>query len=187
MSRSSNGVARFIHAQDIKTERLILRRLELSDEGFILELLNEQGFLRFIGDKGVRTLADAREYLLKGPIESYARHGFGLNAVCMQGDTIGICGLVRREGLAEPDVGFAFLARHGSKGYAAEAAAAVLAHARRVLRIQRVVAITAPDNDRSIGVLEKIGLRFEGMIRLTEQSPELKLYRWGPAGDRPCR
>jgi [ribosomal protein S5]-alanine N-acetyltransferase len=164
----------------IRTERLVLRQLELDDADFILELLNEAAFLRFIGDKGVRNLETAREYIEKGPIDSYGRHGFGLYATCLlDGTPAGICGLVKRDGLADVDVGFAFLSRHCSKGYAAESAAAVLAHARRVLRLQRVVAITAPENFSSIAVLEKIGLKFERMIRLTEHSSELKLF--GPA------
>jgi RimJ/RimL family protein N-acetyltransferase len=169
----------------METRRLALRRLESSDAAFILELLNETAFVRFIGDKGVRSLADAREYILKGPIDSYERHGFGLYAVSLRGVPIGICGLVKRDGLEDADVGFAFLARYGAKGYAVEAAAAVLAHARQVLRIPRVVAITAPDNARSIAVLEKIGLRFERTIRLAEHSPELKLFAVDQAGDRP--
>jgi RimJ/RimL family protein N-acetyltransferase len=170
----------------IRTARLALRQLELSDSRFILELLNEAGFLRFIGDKGVRTLADAREYILKGPIESYMRHGFGLYSACLRdGTPIGICGLVKRDGLADVDVGFAFLSRYTAKGYAVEAAAAVLAHAHRQLQIRRVVAITAPDNLSSIAVLEKIGLTFERRVRLTDQSPELNLYATSQPGNRP--
>jgi RimJ/RimL family protein N-acetyltransferase len=160
----------------MQTERLVLRRLEPGDAGFILELLNERAFLQYIGDKGVRTPDDARDYILKGPIDSYAQHGFGLYAVCVHDAPIGICGLVKRDGLADPDVGFAFLARCGSKGYAVEAAGAVVTHARQVLRIRRIAAITAPDNSRSIAVLEKIGLKYERMIRLAEHSPELKLF-----------
>jgi RimJ/RimL family protein N-acetyltransferase len=164
----------------IQTERLVLRQLELNDAEFILELLNEAAFLRFIGDKGVTTLGSAREYILQGPIDSYARHGFGLYAVCLlDGTPTGICGLVKRDGLADVDVGFAFLSRHCSKGYAAESASAVLVHANTVLRLQRIVAITSPENLSSIAVLEKIGLRFERMIRLAEHGPELKLF--GPA------
>ena len=164
----------------IETERLVLRRLELHDAGFILELLNEASFLQFIGDKGVRTMADAREYILKGPMDSYSRHGFGLYATCLRdGTPLGICGLVKRDGLADVDVGFAFLSRHCSKGYAVESASAVLEHAKQALGLQRVVAITAAENLGSIAVLEKIGLKFERMISLDEHSPELKLF--GPA------
>jgi ribosomal-protein-alanine N-acetyltransferase len=167
----------------IKTARLELRELNLEDSEFILELLNEAGFIRFIGDKGVRTAADARDYIRQGPMDSYARNGFGLYAACLHAGTpIGICGLVKREGLEEPDVGFAFLSRYWSKGYAVECAAAVLAHARQVLNLNRIVAITSPDNWSSIAVLEKIGLRFERMIRLVDHSPELKLFGSARAG-----
>jgi RimJ/RimL family protein N-acetyltransferase len=161
----------------IQTPRMYLRELDLGDDAFILELLNEAGFMRYIGDKGVRTLDDAREYLLKGPMDSYARNGFGLYAACLRhGTPIGICGLVRRAGLDDPDVGFAFLARYWAKGYAVESAAAVLAHGRRVLKLDRIVAITSPDNSASIAVLEKIGLKFERMIRLVHDGPEIKLF-----------
>jgi ribosomal-protein-alanine N-acetyltransferase len=161
----------------IKTSRVDLRELEFDDAEFILELLNEAGFIRYIGDKGVRSHADARDYILKGPMDSYGRNGFGLYAVCLRdGTPIGICGLVKREGLDDPDVGFAFLSRYWSKGYAVESAAAVLAHAKDILKLRRVVAITSPDNWPSIAVLEKIGLKFERMIRLADHSPELKLF-----------
>ena len=164
----------------IRTQRLALRRLELCDAEFILELLNEAEFLRFIGDKGVRTLHGAREYLLQGPIDSYARHGFGLYASCLQGTPIGICGLVWRKGLADPDIGFAFLSRYRLQGYAAESAAAVLAHARAELRIGRIVAVTDPQNQGSIAVLHKIGFEFERMIRLPEHGIDLKLFGSAP-------
>src|SRR6202166_373496 len=161
----------------LQTERLALRHLDLNDDAFILELLNDAAFLRFIGDKGVRTLGDAREYVQKGPIDSYGRHGFGLYATCLlDGTPAGICGLVKRDGLADVDVGFAFLSRYRSKGYASESAAAVLLHARQVLRLQRIVAITSPDNWGSIAVLEKIGLKFAGMIKLAEHDSEVKLF-----------
>jgi ribosomal-protein-alanine N-acetyltransferase len=173
----------------IQTPRVSLRELDLGDAEFILELLNEAGFIRYIGDKGVRTLADARDYILQGPMDSYARNGFGLYAACLRGATpngepggtpIGICGLVRREGLTDPDVGFAFLSRYWSKGYAVESAAAVLAHAKQALNIVRIVAITSPDNAQSIAVLEKIGLKFERTIRLVDHSPELKFFGLPP-------
>jgi ribosomal-protein-alanine N-acetyltransferase len=169
----------------IQTARLSLRELGFGDAEFILELLNEPGFIRNIGDKGVRTLSDARDYILQGPMDSYARNGFGLYAACLRhgaldvaaaGTPIGICGLVKREGLNDPDVGFAFLSRYRSKGFAAESAAAVLAHARKALNLLRIVAITSPDNAQSIAVLEKIGLKFERTIRLVDHSAELKLF-----------
>jgi ribosomal-protein-alanine N-acetyltransferase len=168
----------------LRTERLELRELVLEDDEFILRLLNERGFLRFIGDKGVRTLADAREYLSKGPIDSYRRYGFGLYLTSLRGGgPIGICGLVKRDSLPDVDVGFAFLEQYWSKGYAAESAAAVLAWAREHLRLSRIIAITTPDNAGSIGVLQKIGLRFERMVKLPGDSQELRLFSPQRSGD----
>lgn len=162
----------------IDCPRLNLRQIEMQDARFMLQLLNEPGFLRHIGDKGVRTLADARNYIAKGPIDSYQRHGFGLYCVSLRscGTPIGICGLVKRETLHDVDVGFALLEAHWSRGYAVESAAAVLEYGRRTLRIGRIVAITAPDNAGSIAVVEKIGLKLERRVRLTADGPELNLY-----------
>jgi [ribosomal protein S5]-alanine N-acetyltransferase len=170
----------------IQTLRLSLREFTFEDDAFILELLNEPEFLRFIGDKGVRTLSDAREYLRKGPMDSYQQNGFGLYGVCITDSAsrtpVGMCGLVKREGLADPDIGFAFLERHWGKGYAVESAAAILEQGRRVLKLPRIVAITSPDNWGSIRVLEKIGLKFDRLMRLTEDSKQVKLF--GPAAAR---
>jgi [ribosomal protein S5]-alanine N-acetyltransferase len=161
----------------IVTPRLVLRELDADDAAFILELLNEEDFLRFIGDKGVRTRADAREYIDKGPIDSYARNGFGLYAACLRdGTALGICGLVKRDGLIAPDLGFAFLSRHRSKGYALESSQAVLERGREEFKLQRILAVTTPDNHRSIGLLKKAGFKYERMIRLSDDTKELKLF-----------
>lgn len=162
----------------VETDRLILRRLSLDDAGFILVLLNEPSFLRFIGDKGVRTLEDARKYILTGPMASYERHGFGLYLALRKQDgaSIGICGLLKRDSLPDVDVGFAFLPEFCSQGYAFEAASAVMAHGRGVLGLKRIVAVTAPDNHGSLRLLDKLGLRFERMVRLSEEGPEVKLF-----------
>lgn len=168
----------------IETARLALRELSPGDAPFILQLLNDAGFLEFIGDKGVRTLADAREYILKGPMDSYRRFGFGLYLTCLRADgtPLGICGLVKRETLADVDVGFAFLARYWGCGYASESASAVLHHGHAVLGLRRIVAIVAPANHGSMAVLEKIGLRLERRIRLARHGPEVNLYGPGPDG-----
>jgi RimJ/RimL family protein N-acetyltransferase len=162
----------------LETDRLILRKLSIDDAEFILGLLNEPSFLRFIGDKGVRNLDDAREYILSGPVASYKRFGFGLylTELTETRAPIGICGLLKRESLADVDVGFAFLPQFWKQGYAFESAAAVMAYGRDVLGIDRIVAITSADNEASIKVLEKLGLRFERMIRLSEDAPEVKLF-----------
>jgi RimJ/RimL family protein N-acetyltransferase len=162
----------------LESQRLVLREFQLDDAEFILQLLNESTFLRFIGDKGVRTLADARDYLLQGPLASYRRFGFGLYLTSLRADgtPIGMCGLVKREGLADVDVGFALRSRYWSRGYAVEAAAAVLDYGTRSLGLGRIVAIANPDNHASIAVLEKIGLRFERVVQLSADGAELRLF-----------
>jgi RimJ/RimL family protein N-acetyltransferase len=162
----------------LETERLVLRRLTTDDAPFILELLNDPAFLRYIGDKGVRTLADACRYIETGPMASYERHGFGLYRVELRdgGEAIGMCGLLKRDYLPDVDIGFALLPRHRSQGYAFESASAVLAHARDTLGIEHVLAITSPDNVASIGLLEDLGFRFERMARPAENEPEVKVF-----------
>ena len=162
----------------VETDRLVLRRLTEDDAAFILQLLNEPSFLQFIGDRGVRTLDDARAYLRNGPLASYERFGYGLLLVTRRegGLPIGMCGLLKRDTLEDADVGFAFLPAHWAKGYAFEAASAVIARGKDAFALPRVAAITQPDNRGSIRVLEKLGLRFERMIRMTADSPEIMLY-----------
>ena len=166
----------------LQTERLLFRRMSLDDAEFILQLLNDPSFLRFIGDKGVRTAEDARQYILTGPMASYERHGFGLWLVELKGSEtpIGICGLLKRETLSDVDIGFAFLPQYRSKGYAFESAEAVMDYGRKVLGLKRIVAITNEENAASIRVLEKIGMSFDRMIRLSEGEPEIRLLASGP-------
>ena len=161
----------------LETERLLLRQFSTDDVDFILRLLNEPSFLQNIGDRGVRTLADARSYILRVPVASYEQNGFGLYLVVLKEDgaSIGMCGLIKREQLEDVDIGYAFLPAYWSKGYALEAAMAVKEYARDRIGLKRLVAITDPENQASIRVLEKIGLRFESMIRLSEEDIELKL------------
>lgn len=162
----------------LETDRLALRRLSADDAEFILELLNQPSFIKNIGDRGVRTNEDAARYIKNGPVASYERFGFGLYLVELKGTAIpiGICGLLKRETLPDVDVGFAFLPKFWSRGYAVESASAVLKYGRNVLGIGRIVAITAPANHGSIKVLEKIGLRFERLMKLSEGEPAIKLF-----------
>jgi RimJ/RimL family protein N-acetyltransferase len=162
----------------IETERLILRKLTLDDAAFILDLLNQPSFIQFIGDRGVRTLDDARDYILERVIFSYQRFGFGLYLTLLKEIEvpIGICGLVKRDALKDADVGFAFLPQYWLKGYAFESASAVLDYARNTLGLKRILGITTPDNKGSIHVLEKIGLKFEQMVKLPGDDTELKLF-----------
>ena len=162
----------------LKTERLRLRKFSIADAEFILRLLNEPSFIQNIGDKGVRNLDDARAYVLNGPIASYDKFGFGLWLVESResGIPMGMCGLLKRDALEDVDIGYAFVPEFWSKGYALEAASAVMLYASKPLGLKRVVAITDPDNQSSIRLLEKIGFGFERMIRLTEDAPEIKLF-----------
>jgi ribosomal-protein-alanine N-acetyltransferase len=162
----------------LETDRLVLRRFTLDDAPFIVELLNEPSWHRFIGDKGVRTEDDARKYLRDGPLAMYERTGVGLMLVTLKssGVAMGMCGLIRRESLDDVDIGFAMLPAFWGNGYAHEAAAAVLDYGRRVLGLKRIVAITSPDNVRSIGLLERIGLRFERSLRLAGSDEDINLY-----------
>lgn len=162
------------------TTRLKLRRLCAEDAPFIQRLLNDPGWLRFIGDRGVRTIDDARSYLLNGPIAMYARHGFGLYLTERKSDgvPIGMCGLIKRDGLDDVDIGFAFLPEFYGVGYAQEAAAATMAYGMRTLCLTRIVGITSQDNERSIKLLEKIGLRFERLMRLPKDDEEIMLFAW---------
>lgn len=163
-----------------ETGRLRLRRLTLDDAPFILELLNEPSWLRFIGDKGVHSLEDARGYLTRGPLDMYARHGFGLYLVELHdGTPAGMCGVLKRDGLDHPDLGFAFVPRFWGAGYAREAAAATMAYARESLGLGRILAITSPDNERSGSLLLKIGFTDEGLVRLAPAAPEVRLYAAG--------
>jgi [ribosomal protein S5]-alanine N-acetyltransferase len=162
----------------IETARMTLRPMVEEDAEFILELLNESSFIQNIGDRHVRTIDDARSYIVNGPMASYEKNGFGLCLVVLKetGESIGMCGLIRRNGLDDVDIGYALLPRFWSKGYAVEAAQAVKAYAKDVIGLKRIVAITDPANQGSIRVLEKIGLRFERMVRLSVDDIELKLF-----------
>jgi RimJ/RimL family protein N-acetyltransferase len=164
----------------LETERLTLRRLTLDDAPFIMRLVNEPSWLQFIGDKGVRTLDDARRYLRKGPLELYERYGFGPLRVELKSDgtAIGICGLLKRDTLPDADIGFAFFPAHWGRGYAFESAAAVLAHGRTTHGLSRILALTAPANAASIKLIERLGLKFEGMARILPDAPESKLFAW---------
>jgi RimJ/RimL family protein N-acetyltransferase len=162
----------------LETDRLLLRKITVDDSAFILDLLNQPSFIQFIGDRGVRTLLDARKYISTRIAASYEKFDFGLYLTSLKEDQtpIGICGLVKRPALRDVDIGFAFLPQYWSKGYAFESASAVMDYAKSTLEIKRVVGIVAPDNSGSIRVLEKIGLRFERMVKLSEDDIELKLF-----------
>lgn len=162
----------------LQTERLIFREFTTDDAQFILELLNSPGWLRWIGDRGVHDLESARNYILRRLQPSYLEWGFGFYKVELksEGTPIGMCGLVKRPELECPDIGFALLPGYAGKGYGYEAAAATLNWAVTQLKLPRIAAITDPENEASIGLLEKIGLQFRECILFGEQQESLHLF-----------
>lgn len=161
----------------LESSRLSLRRLTLDDAEFIFGLVNQPSWLRFIGDKNVRNLDDARNYLRTGPLDMYQRFGFGMFMVERKDDgvAIGTCGLLKRDLLPEPDIGYAFLPEHWGQGYAFEAASAVLDYGHYQHELTRILAIVSPGNERSIRVLERCGMKFERMFSVSEKD-EVKLF-----------
>ena len=162
----------------LETQRLELREFCLADATFVLRLLNEPSFIEFIGDRGVRTLADAERYLRDGPMTSYRAHGHGLLRVGLKGSDspIGMCGLVKRDTLPEPDIGFALLPEYWNQGYVTEAARAAMAHGRESLGLKTILGITSPHNVRSISVLGKLGLTFLEEKPLGDKPEPLKIF-----------
>jgi len=165
------------------TARLTLHWMTVDDAPFMLGLLNEPSFHEFIGDRGVRTLDDARRYLLDGTIANYGFNGFGLYLLRERdperalGTPVGICGLVQRTGLDDADLGFALLPTFWGRGYAVEAAAAVLGHARRDLGLLRVVAIVSAGNTPSVRVLEQLGFVYQRPVQLVSDAAPVRLFR----------
>jgi RimJ/RimL family protein N-acetyltransferase len=162
----------------LETERLVLEEFTVDrDEAFILELVDGPGFRQNIGDRGVRDLDGARGYI-EGVKLSYAKHGFGLWRADLKasGEAVGICGLVKRDSLELPDVGYAFLERFWGQGFATEAAAAILDHGRRVLGLPAIAAITTPKNAGSIAVLRKIGMKYLGLRQLAGADHESSYF-----------
>jgi RimJ/RimL family protein N-acetyltransferase len=161
----------------LETPRLFLRELALTDASFIVELLNTEGWLRYIGDRGVHSEADAENYLTSGPFESYRTNGFGLWLVVRKEDSmrLGMCGILKRPILNHPDVGFAYLPEFTRQGYAGESLRGILHLARTRFSLQKVCAITTPDNNASQKVLASAGFEFSGTT-LSEKNEELFLY-----------
>jgi RimJ/RimL family protein N-acetyltransferase len=162
----------------LETERLLLRTASLDDAEFMLRLLNEPSFLRFVGDRGVRTADDARGYIADRLIAGYEKNGYGLWVAELKasGTPIGISGLVRRDTLPDADIGFAFLPEYWRQGYAYESTAAAMRYAMDDLALPRLLAITDQENVASIRLLERLGLSFERMIQLADDAAELRLF-----------
>ena len=157
----------------------MLRRFTASDAAFTLRLLNEPSFIENIADRGVRTLEQAARYLLEGPIASYARHGHGLYLVELKPSLqpIGMCGVLKRAGFLEVDLGYAFLPEFWSQGFAFESASAVLNLVRSVLRAPWIVAFVSKRNTASIRLLRKLGFSYSGERNLDAASDPVSLFQ----------
>ncbi len=168
---------------NLQTQRLNLRWLTPGDELLLLAVWNDPAFIHNVGDRGVRTLEQAAEAMANGPLQLYSDYGYGPFRVALaDGDEpIGICGLFKRDNLEDPDIGFALLPDFCGKGLAFEAAAAVAKHAQEALGLKRMTAIVSPGNAASIGLIEKLGLRFDSMLTMPGDDEEICLYSvdWG--------
>jgi [ribosomal protein S5]-alanine N-acetyltransferase len=160
------------------TERLRLRRIHDGDAAFLLSLLNQPTFLRFIGDKGVRTADDAISYIRNGPLTSYAQYGFGLYMVELKetSECVGTCGILKKPALTHPDIGFAFMPEFWSQGYAFEAASATIEHARESCGLEKICAVVDPENAASIRLLTRLGMERVGRVQLAADDKELELF-----------
>ena len=162
----------------LETERLIIQQFTLSDAPFILELLNTTSWIKYIGDRKIKTQEDAEKYLLNGPIKNQNSIPFGLSLVKTKNEnvSIGMCGLVKRENLKDADIGFAFLPQYEGKGYAFESASAIITEAKKNPVFNRIIAITVAYNHNSIKLLEKLGMTLEGNIYMKDDAEELMLF-----------
>lgn len=162
----------------VESERLILRWASEEDASFIQELVNDPAWLQYLGDRGIRTIDEARHYIQTSLMGMYEKYGFGLYMVELKenGDPVGICGLLKRDSLEHVDIGFAFSSTHHRKGYGYESAQATLKYAKESLSLTKIVAITSTVNTPSSSLLEKLGFTFERMVKLPHDPDELKLY-----------
>jgi ribosomal-protein-alanine N-acetyltransferase len=163
----------------IETSRLRIRELSVEDAEFVFRLVNEPAFIANIGDKGVRTLEDARSFISEGPWRFQEKRGYGQFLVEHKedGDPVGICGLLFRDSLNLTDVGFAILAKHRGRGFALEAAKAVMKYGFSELRAEEIVGLTSAENTASIRVLEKLGMKFDRIVKMSDDDPGTAVYR----------
>jgi RimJ/RimL family protein N-acetyltransferase len=164
----------------IKTKRLRIKELSEEDAHFIVQLLNQASFIKYIADKGVRNTKDAKDYIKTGPQKSFKKYGFGLMLVQRLEDNekLGICGLLKRDYLDHPDIGFAFLDKFSKRGYGFESASAILANAKIDKKLETCLAITALDNNASEKLLLKLGFNYRCIIQTPPENVDAKLFEW---------
>lgn len=162
----------------LSTQRLELSKITLNDAGFLLELMNDKAWIQNIGDRGIHNLEDAENYIRETFFKSYETYGFGFYVISLKstGEAIGTAGLIDREGIEGVEVGYGLLPAYRGKGYAFEATQAIFNYAKSELNIEKVVAIVNPNNEKSIFLLERLGLRFEKMIQFPGEEKEVKYF-----------
>jgi len=164
--------------QKITSDRLLLRAIESSDAPFFFKLFNSEGWLKYIGDRNIKTIADAEKQIIEKYIPSYSTNGYGSYLVeeIATGAAVGTCGIYKRANLDHPDIGFAFLPQYTGKGYGYESATVVMEHARKYLKLKTILAFTVAHNTPSIGLLEKLGLQNKGEYFYEDDPKPLLLF-----------
>ncbi len=162
----------------LETRRLLITELTVDDAPFIFKLMNDKEWKRFIGDRNIHTLQDAKNYLADRLIPSYKNWGFGFYKVADKSTDapLGISGFVDRKELEHVDVGFAFLPEGRKKGYAFESTQALLFYASEALNLKTILAIANKDNENSHRLLKKLGFRFQKYVKLYDENEEISLF-----------
>ena len=162
-----------------ETKRLIIAKMTLDDAPFMLELLNTPNWIKYIGDRNVKTVDEAKTYMTNGVLKSYKESGFGFYKLLLKEENnkiIGTCGLVKREQLENVDIGFAMLPGYEGKGFGMEASLEIMSLAKNLFRLPKIAAIVQPNNPNSIKLLEKLGLSFEKKVKPFDDGAELLLF-----------
>lgn len=164
---------------ELETERLQLRWLTEDDAGLMLAIWNDPAFIRYVGDRGIRTLDEALTAMNEGVLKLYRDFGYGPYRVALRDsdEAMGICGLFKRDNLEHPDIGYGFLPAFCGRGYAFEAARAVVRHAFGHMKLPELYAIVTPENARSVHLLEKLGMSAGESIRMPGDDEDVVLYR----------
>lgn len=162
----------------ITTDRLLIRKFNLDDAGFIFILLNSETWIKYIGNRNIKNLEDAKNYIVNSPLYFYQKFGFGPYLVALKDtyEPVGMCSLIKRDTLEEVDLGFAYLDPFIGKGFAYEASKAIIEFSKNTLALKKLVAITLPDNTPSIKLLEKLGFHYQNRIQFPNEKEELMLF-----------
>ena len=178
-NREKISNSNIVNGKITQTKRLLIQEADLEDAVFIFELLNSPNWIEFIGDRGIRSLKDAEQYIHNSLIKSYCENGFGLYKMLLKKENykpIGLCGLVKRTKLDHPDIGFAILPEYEGKGYTYEAAKSILWYVHSEIKLTTILAITSKENFKSQGLLKKLGLKYTNNLQLETGENELMLF-----------